>query len=156
MDNNNYYFIENMTGDSQDEREDEREDNNDAETFVAGYEADGSIIEGFAGKKKLKKKLRRARRRARRAENQLANTRSASYWDGWWNSNYDNDYYNRPIVYSQPVYVPVSDGGNADGGSGSNGGASGAASGSDMPWVIFAGLVFVIFVVLMIMLATRN
>lgn len=155
MDAHNYYFLENMTGDNQMVRanDDEEEAGSEAETFVAGYEADGSIIEGFAGKKKLKRKLRRARRRARRAENQLANTRSSSYWDGWWDSHRSDDYYNRPVYYSQPVYVPVSSG---DSGNDSGNGSNGGGSHSDMPWVIFAGLVFIVFVILMIMLATRN
>ena len=130
------------------------DDENDyeSETFVAGYEADGSLIEGFENKKKLRRKLRRARRRARHAENQLANSRNNSYWDGWWDSSRDNNYYNPPIVYSQPpVYVtPSQPDSSGNGDSGSSGG------GADWPWVVFAGLVFIVFVILMVMIAMRQ
>ena len=164
MDTHNYYFleddagmapvlgdgamIEHMCGGAGGDGAGEDEE----ETFVAGFEADGSLIEGFAGKKKLKKKLRRARRRARRAEAALANNWSA-WWgrdrdfNGYYDDRYYNDYYN-PVVVAQPVYtapvvedVPVQSGGDSD---------------KEWPWVVFAGLVFVMFVVMMMMIAQKR
>ena len=137
----------------------------DEETFVAGYEADGSLIEGFAGKKKLKKKLRKARRRARRAENALANNLS-TWWgrnndfngyydDRYYNDRYYNDRYYNPVVVTQPVYtapvvedVPVQ--------SGTVGAGGAAESDNEWPWVVFASLVFVMFVMMMMMIVAKK
>lgn len=193
MESNNYYYLEQLENDDKDEAMIEHmvggdggdgdESDQEKETFLVGYEANGGLIEGmendddeeamegfedfegFEGDrliegmnggnkkvKKLRRKLKRARRRARRAENRAASANTAGYWDGWWDSNsydYDDDYY-YPPAYPQPMYIPppVVQSGEPD--------IVPLVQGvGDSKWAVFAGLIFVIFVALMVMIAKK-
>ena len=184
MENNNYYYLEQLENGGSDvgvgdgamiEHMVGENDDQEKESFLVGYEANGGLIEGMEGGddgdeeemegfegnnliegltnkqkvKKLRRKLKRARRRARRAENQ---SNTAGYWDGWWDSNsYDDDYY-YPPAYPQPMYIPppvVQSGEPSPMPSAQGGGGDGSK------WVVFAGLVFVMFIVLMIMISMK-